>query len=134
MISPYVAFRFGMVTPLAAWAAIRIICEMSALSVDYPVVNRPPGVTITRLQWPSGCRLVTSQQLSDTEWPTHIQFSVQWIGRQCTYLPLLCSIPTGHPNPLTMLLHPVQTGRHISNWVFNGLASNVNIYHCSVSY
>ena len=71
---------------------------------------------------------------SGTDWPMHIQFNVQWIGLQCTYLPLLCRILTGHLNPLTMFLCLAPTGRHISNLVFNGLAGNANIYHCSVSY
>ena|ERR1700683_953407 len=43
------------------------MCTPSALSVDYPVVNWPPGVTIPHLQPPSGAgwwRLAT-------EWPVN---------------------------------------------------------------
>src|ERR1700728_1941881 len=69
---------------------------------------------------------------SSTDWPTHLQLGVQWIGWQCKYLPLLCLIPTGHPNPLTMLLHLVPTGQRISNWVFNELAGKLHVSLCLV--
>src|ERR1700676_3849521 len=49
---------------------------------------------------------------SSTHWPRHLQFNVQWISWQCTYLPLLHLILSGHPNPLTLLLC---LGRCISN-------------------
>src|ERR1700683_1496742 len=56
---------------------------------------------------------------SRTNWPARLQFSVPWIGQQCTYLPLLHLISTGHTKPLTMLIHLVPTGCHISNSVLH---------------
>src|ERR1700683_701608 len=90
--------------------------------------------TIARSHTDRPFQSINCATLSSTDWPTDLQFNVQWIGRECTYSSLLGLIPTGHPNPLTMLLHPVPIGRHIPNSLFNGSAGNVHIHHCSVSY
>src|ERR1700677_722715 len=77
-------------------------------------------ITWSHTNWPS--QSINLVALSITGWLTHIQFSVEWISQQGTYSPLLHLIPTSHPNPLTMLLCPVLTGRCISNSVFNASA------------
>src|ERR1700683_2633558 len=82
--------------------------------------------------WPS--QSINRAAPSSTDRPTHLQFNVRWIGRVCTYSPLLGLIPTGHPNLLTMPLHLVPTGRLFSNSMFNGSAGSVHIRHCLVSY
>src|ERR1700677_2351200 len=39
-----------------------LVQHLSALSVDYPVVNQPPSMTITHLHWTSRYQLVTNWQ------------------------------------------------------------------------
>src|ERR1700683_1511683 len=54
---------------------------------------------------------------SSTDWPAHLQFNVQWIGRECTYSPLLGLIPTGHPNTLTVLLANSSPAQSHTHWL-----------------